>query len=255
MIRSLWSVVAVIGLTGFYSTRVILASWFVPKDTFGCRCDWLSRRWCRLVLRVTGVELALESSDRVDWKEPSVVVANHQSWFDIFVLVAALPGRVRFVAKKELGGIPIFGRAWHACGHIAIDRDDRRSAIESLDRAAERVRTDGLAITLFPEGTRSADGRLQDFKKGAFALATKSGFPIVPVGITGTRHIMPKGSFRVRGGPVRVRVGDPIDPALFGENGRDELRAQSWAAVALLIDQSDEAGPALSHERSTETNE
>ena len=255
MIRSLWSVVAVIGLTGFYSTRVIFASWFGPKDSFGCRCDWLSRRWCRLVVRVTGVRLTLEGTDRFDWKQPSVVIANHQSWFDVFVLVAALPGRVRFVAKKELGRIPIFGHAWRACGHIAIDREDRRSAIESLDRAAERVRADGLAITLFPEGTRSADGRLQDFKKGAFALATKAGLPIVPVGITGTRDVMPKGSFRVRGGPVRVRVGDPIDPTQFGENGRDELRAQSRAAVALLIGQTDEAGPALSHERSTETNE
>jgi 1-acyl-sn-glycerol-3-phosphate acyltransferase len=254
VIRSLWSVLAVVGLTGFYSSRVVLASWLGRKD-FGCHCDSLTRRWCRLVVRVVGVQLAVEGADRVDWKQPSVVVANHQSWFDIFVLVAALPGRVRFVAKKELGRIPIFGRAWHACGHIAIDRGDRRSAIESLDRAAERVRTDGLAIMLFPEGTRSADGRLQDFKKGAFALATKSGFPIVPVGITGTRHVMPKGSFRVRGGPVRVRVGDPIDPARFGENGRDELRAQSRAAVALLIDQSDGPGPALSHEHSTETNE
>jgi 1-acyl-sn-glycerol-3-phosphate acyltransferase len=206
-------------------------------------------------LRVAGVELAVEGAERVDWKKASVVVANHQSWFDVFVLVAALPGRVRFVAKKELARIPIFGRAWRMCGHISIDRDDRRSAIESLDRAGERVRAESLTMTLFPEGTRSPDGRLQDFKKGAFVLALKTGLPIVPVGITGTRDIMPKGSFRVRPGRVRVRVGDPISPILVPGDGRDELRAQSRAAVALLIGRPKDAGPTPSHEQSTETNE
>jgi 1-acyl-sn-glycerol-3-phosphate acyltransferase len=254
VIRSIWVLFAGATLTGFYATRVVLDHWTKRKDR-GCRCDSLPRRWCRLLLRVAGVEATVEGAERVDWKRPSVVVANHQSWFDVFTLVAVLPGRVRFVAKEELGRIPIFGTAWRACGHIAINRADRRSAIESLDRAAERVRRDSLAITLFPEGTRSPDGRLQEFKKGAFALAMKSGFPIVPVGITGTREVMPKGSFKVRPGKVRVRVGDPILPRGDWEEGRDELRAQSRAAVAQLIGGSDGAGPALSHEHTTETTE
>jgi 1-acyl-sn-glycerol-3-phosphate acyltransferase len=200
------------------------------------------------------VEVALEGAERADWKQPSVVVANHQSWFDVFVLVAALPGRVRFVAKKELGRIPIFGHAWRACGHISIDREDRKSAIESLDRAAERVRAESLTMTLFPEGTRSPDGRLQDFKKGAFVLAMKTGLPIVPVGIIGTRDVMPKGSFRVSTGRVRIRVGHPILPTRV-QDGRDELRAKSRAAVALLIDGENRRGPNLSHEHSRETSE
>jgi 1-acyl-sn-glycerol-3-phosphate acyltransferase len=254
MIRSLWTVVAVVALTAFYSTRVVLDHVTKRKDR-SCRCDSLSRRWCRLVLRVAGVQAEVEGTERVDWKRPSVVVANHQSWFDVFALVAVLPGRVRFVAKEELGRIPIFGRAWRACGHISINREDRRSAIESLDRAAEWVRKESLTMTLFPEGTRSPDGRLQEFKKGAFVLAMKTGLPIVPVGIVGSREVMPKGSFRVRPGRIRVRVGDPIVPSGPWQEGRDELRAQSRAAVAQLIDRPDDAGPALSREHSTERNE
>ena len=254
MIRTVWVLLAGIVLTAFYASRVVLASWFTPK-VLGCRCDALARRWCQLVLRVAGVQAEVEGTERVDWEQPSVVVANHQSWFDVFTLVAVLPGRVRFVAKEELGRIPIFGRAWRACGHISINRADRKSAIQSLDRAAEWVRDHALTMTLFPEGTRSPDGRLQEFKKGAFVLALKTGLPIVPVGISGTREVMPKGSFTVRPGKIRVRVGEPIFASGAWEVGRDELRAQSRAAVALLIGRPDDAGPAPSHEHSTETNE
>jgi 1-acyl-sn-glycerol-3-phosphate acyltransferase len=255
VIRALWTIVAVVSLTAFYSTRVVIDHHVTKRKDRSCRCDSLSRTWCRLVLRVAGVRATLEGAERVDWKQPSVVVANHQSWFDVFTLVAVLPGRVRFVAKEELGRIPIFGTAWRACGHIAINREDRRSAIESLDRAAEWVRKESLTMTLFPEGTRSPDGRLQEFKKGAFVLALKTGLPIVPVGISGTGAVMPKGSFKVRPGEVIVRVGDPIIPSGDWEAGRDELRARSRAAVALLIGGSDEAGPARSHEHSAETSE
>ncbi len=231
-------------LTGFFSVRVNLNAWRNRPDRV-CWCDQLARRWTRLILKLAGVRVELFDADRVDWSQPSVVVANHQSWFDVFALTAYLPGRVRFVAKEELAGIPVFGRAWRNCGHISIDRSDRKRAIESLDRAAERVREDALAVTLFPEGTRSPDGRLYAFKKGAFIMAIKTRVPIVPIGISGSRAIMPKGSFRVRGGEIRIRVGEPIVVQHIDSRGRDELRKLSRAAVAALIEGEDaEVGPA-----------
>ena len=225
-------------LTGFFSARVNLNAWRNRPDRV-CWCDQLARRWTQLILKLAGVRVELFDADRVDWSQPSVVVANHQSWFDVFALAAHLPGRVRFVAKEELAGIPFFGRAWRNCGHISIDRSDRKRAIESLDRAAERVREDALAVTLFPEGTRSPDGRLYAFKKGAFIMAIKTRAPIVPVGISGSRDIMPKGSFRVRGGEIRIRVGEPIAVQDVDTRGRDELRQASRAAVAALIEGED----------------
>jgi 1-acyl-sn-glycerol-3-phosphate acyltransferase len=190
----------------------------------------------------------IEGLERVEWSEPLVVIANHQSWFDVFVLAGLLPAHVRFVAKEELGRIPIFGPAWRACGHISLDRSDRKRALESLDRAARKVREDKLALVLFPEGTRSPDGRLWAFKKGAFVLAIKTEVPIVPLGMAGSRAVMPKGSFRVRPGEIRIRVGEPIRVEGMRLEDRDRLLALSRAAVAELIEDADgmvgTAGPA-----------
>ena len=238
MIRSIWVLVAGAVLTGFFSTCVVLNGLF-RRPNRACWCDRLSRRWTRLVLKTAGVRVKVFDADRVDWSQPAVVVANHQSWFDVFTLAAYLPGRVRFVAKEELSRIPVFGRAWRICGHISIDRSDRRRAIESLDRAAERVREESLTMTLFPEGTRSPDGRLYAFKKGAFILAIKTRVPVVPVGISGSREIMPKGSFRVRGGEVRIRVGEPIEVGAGDHRDMDRLRELSRRAVAALIEGED----------------
>jgi 1-acyl-sn-glycerol-3-phosphate acyltransferase len=166
-------------------------------------------------------------------------VANHQSWFDVFALAGFLPGRGTFVATEELERIPIFGGAWKACGHISIDRSDRKKAIESLDRAGERIRSEKRAVILFPEGTRSADGQLQEFKKGAFIVALKTGVPIVPIGISGSRHVMPKGSFLARPGEIRVRIGEPIPMEGLSVADRDALLGRSRMAVAELMDEAD----------------
>jgi 1-acyl-sn-glycerol-3-phosphate acyltransferase len=192
-----------------------------------------------MILRVSGVRVVVEGQERVDWKGPVVIVVNHQSWFDVFALVAFLPGRGTFVGKEELGRIPIFGSAWKACGHISLNRSDRKKAIESLDRAGERIRRENRAVILFPEGTRSVDGRLQEFKKGAFILALKTGVPIVPIGISGSRQVMPKGSFFVRPGEIRVRVGDPIPIGRMSLGDRDSLLERSRMAVAELMEDGD----------------
>lgn len=236
--RSLWVLLTGAAVTGFFSVWVNTNAW-LKRPNRACWCDTLSRRWTRIILRLAGVRVRVIDADRADWSEASVVVANHQSWFDVFAITAYLPGRVRFVAKQELAKIPVFGRAWRNCGHISIDRSDRKRAIQSIDQAARDVRDESLAITMFPEGTRSPDGRLYSFKKGAFVLALKAGVPVVPVGISGSREVMPKGSFRVRGGEIRIRVGEPIQVAGYSEGDRAELLRLSRLAVAGLIEGGD----------------
>ncbi len=238
MIRSIWVLMASALVTGFFSMWVNLYS-LRPRPNTACWCDWVARRWTRVILKLAGVRVRTFDLDRVDWSEAAVVVANHQSWFDVFALAAFLPGRVRFIAKEELGRIPVFGSAWRNCGHISIDRADRKRAIQSLDRAGARMREESLAVTFFPEGTRSPDGRLYAFKKGAFVLAMRTGVPVVPVGISGSRDIMPKGSFRVRSGEIRIRVGEPIHIEGGDIGDRDQLREFSRNAVAALIEGGD----------------
>lgn len=234
MIRSVVVLVGGATLTFFHACRVLIQPLF-GRAGLACFCDGIARRWCRRMLRLAGVRVELRGTDERDWSGPAVVVANHQSWFDVFTIAAYLPGRVRFVAKKELGRIPVFGPAWKTCGHISIDRSNRRRAIASLDHAAERVRDESLTIVLFPEGTRSPDGALHDFKKGAFVLAIKSSVPIVPVAITGSRDVMPKGSWRVTPGVVQIRVGQAIDADGFTHADRDRLRELSQTAVGALL--------------------
>lgn len=197
--------------------------------------DDLPRRWARLLLRAAGVDVVLENIEVIDPDRPQILVANHTSWFDVLALTAWFPGPYRFVAKQELATIPVFGPAWQACGHIAIDRQDRRRAIESLQVARRRLEEDRPTVIMFPEGTRSASGELRPFKKGAFVLAIETGVEVVPVGILGSHEVMRKGSLAIRPGTIRVRFGTPIPVAGRTVADRDDLTAESRDAVASLL--------------------
>jgi len=165
--------------------------------------------WARTILAVSRIKVQVEGIERVDAAVPRIYMSNHQSAFDIFVLLASLPVDFKFIMKEELMKIPIFGFASRRAGYIGIVRDDPRKAVKSMDRAAERIRN-GASVLVFPEGTRSEEGNLQPFKKGGFHLALKSGCDIVPVTIIGTSKIMRKGSFRINAGKVKVMVGFPV---------------------------------------------
>ncbi len=164
----------------------------------------------------TGFEVDLGSDP------PFVFMANHQSLYDIPALIATLPVQTRFLAKRSLFRIPIFGWAIKAGGFISIDRRDRSRAGESFSAAVERIRG-GVSALVFPEGTRSLDARLGPFLRGGFLLALKSGLPIVPVGIHGSFSVQPKGSRLVRPGRIRVRYGEPIRVVDYGLRRRGEL--------------------------------
>jgi 1-acyl-sn-glycerol-3-phosphate acyltransferase len=165
-----------------------------------------------------------------------VLVANHVSWFDVLALASSLPGPFRFVGKKELTKVPIFGRAWQASGHISIDRHDRASALQSLAVARRRLEEDRPTVILFPEGTRSPTGELRAFKKGAFVLAIQTGVEVVPAAILGSREVMAKGSWTIHTGrTIRVRLGAPIPVDGLTVDDRDALTGRARAQVLELL--------------------
>jgi 1-acyl-sn-glycerol-3-phosphate acyltransferase len=196
--------------------------------------------WARHLCERCGVRVHSSGSELVDWRRPLVVVANHQSFFDIPVLLLASNCGLRFLAKRELFKVPLFGAALRRAGMVAIDRANRTAAHRSVEEAARRVRQ-GASVAVFPEGTRSHGGELRPFKKGAFHLAQRAGVPVLPVGIAGTRDVLAKDSLLVHGASVAVHFGQPIACSDDSEEARERLRAEAWAAVASLKEAAERA--------------
>ena len=246
MIRTVWVYLMGGVATLFFAGTAVLRSYLWRRNLHRC-CDWVTRNWARSLIWAAGVKVVLEGTENLSTDAPQIVVSNHQSWFDVFALGAALPVRYRFVAKQELGGIPVFGRAWKSCGHVSVDRGNREAAIEALDQAWREVHEDKLTMILFPEGTRSPDGRLKAFKKGAFVLAVQGQVPLVPLAVLGSRRIMGKGDRLVRSGEIRVRIGRPIPTEGTTIRDRNRLMKEAWEAIYTLKGETDEAteGPVL----------
>ena len=182
----------------------------------------LARAWARLVLAGAGIRVAVKRDPAWNPRQTYVYVANHTSTVDIWAALAAIPRPIRFIAKKQLARIPFLGWAMSAGRFIFIDCSNPAAARRSIDRAAERIRA-GSSVLIFPEGTRSRDGRLGAFKKGGFHLAITSGVPIVPIGIKGAMETMPRGSLFPRAGHVSVELGAPMPTAGLAAGERDRF--------------------------------
>lgn len=169
----------------------------------------VARIWARLILAASRVKVEVLGAGAMDWKGPYVFAANHASTYDILVLLAYLPIQFRWMAKQELFRIPFFGWAMHRSGYIPVNRSNPREGLLSLERAAQRIRA-GTSVIIFPEGTRSRDGRIHEFKRGGFTLAVKAGSPVVPVSISGTYRVLPAPHLTLTSGPVRIVLGRPI---------------------------------------------
>ncbi len=212
--------------TLFLSLLAIVLGWIPPRGRVVFR---LARFWSRCVLFFSGV--GLDSSARVELDRSSsyVFMANHQSLFDIPALLVSAPVETRFMAKRSLFQIPIFGWALKLAGFVSIDRKSAQRSRSGFTSALRELRS-GASILIFPEGTRSLDGELLSFKRGGLLLAMRSGFPIVPVGIRGTLAIRPRNSYLIRPGTAVIRYGEPLDPTAYGarESGRlgEELRSR-----------------------------
>lgn len=180
------------------------------------------RFWAKSVLLISRVKVRVVGLHHIDPHAPYIYMANHQSMFDILALLGYLPVQFRWLAKKELFQIPVFGLSMARVGYISIDRSDRRAAHKSLLDAAQKI-AQGVSVIIFPEGSRSTDGSIKPFKAGGFHLAVRSGRPIVPVVIYGTHHVMPKGSLHIRPGLVVVSVHAPVDTASYNNRTKKAL--------------------------------
>jgi 1-acyl-sn-glycerol-3-phosphate acyltransferase len=177
-------------------------------DRKGHAAHWCARAWSWLILATTGVDVRVTGLERVKPGETYVFISNHQSIYDIPVLFASLPFQLRIIAKESLGRFPFLG--WHLirAGHLLVDRrNPDRSGILNRWR---RLVSDQLSLIIFPEGTRSADGRVGHFKAGSFLLALEAGLTIVPVTVCGTIHVMKKGRLMTCPGQVTVQVHEPV---------------------------------------------
>ncbi len=233
MVRLIFVLLGILPVTVYHGFRMLWAV-YSGGPSASCVCQTSPRRWARFILWCSGVQVVLENEGVIDPDRAQVLVVNHTSWFDVFALLAAMPGRSIFVAKKELELIPLFGRAVAACGHVFIDRTDRKQAVDSLSRARKRLEEESPTVIMFPEGTRSATGELQPFKKGAFVLAIQTGVEVVPAAISGSREVMKKGSALVHSGVIRIRFGEPISVQGFDLDQRSELTARAQEALAGL---------------------
>jgi 1-acyl-sn-glycerol-3-phosphate acyltransferase len=215
---------ALILLTAGSSVASILADRLLPGAN---RAERVMGWWGRAFVRLGGWAFRVEGMENLP-SGGAVLVANHQSIVDIPMLLSAFPRPVRFLAKRELGEIPLFGKAMAAAGTLFIDRDDPRDAVRMLRDVGARLR-DGRLVVVFPEGTRSMGGSIGEFRPGAFYIAQKSGAPVVPVYIDGGYRAIPKGSLRVRPAELLVRVLPPLSPE-EGTGGSKERIAESVRA-------------------------
>ena len=218
---------------GFYAVMIPIAALLgFPATFITGRIDFLYNlaMWIvRAGVGIGGVRVEIVGRDRLDLGRHYIFMANHVSNADPAVLIPWLPRRTSVLVKKELFRVPLLGRAMKMASLVAIDRTNQEAAIASMRRAAEVLRS-GLDMTVFPEGTRSPDGRLLPLKKGPFYMAMETGVSIVPVTILGTRAIVPKGRILITPGTATLIFHDPISPEQFGN--RDELIAAVRDRVA-----------------------
>lgn len=168
--------------------------------------------WARINALITPMPVRVSGHANIEPERSYVVVSNHQSLFDILVLYGWLGLDIRWVMKQELRSVPGLGLACELLGHIYIDRSDHEAAVRSINQARERI-TGGTSVLFFPEGTRSDDGRLGRFKKGAFRFALDTELPVLPVTIEGTADVLPARRYDLRPGRARLVIHEPIPTA------------------------------------------
>ena len=222
---SLWAVV----------WTFIMASWAVLLGLVR-RSDNLVHRlsaqvWARYLLRPTGIRVRVSGLDYIDSAHPCIFMPNHQSNFDIPILLSTIDVQFRFLAKKELFKIPVFGWGMKKAGYIPIDRSNSRAGVKSFLEAAEKIKN-GASVIVFPEGTRTYDGQIGEFKKGGFSLAIAAQVPIYPVVIGGAWDVMPRGQLKIRPGNVDVTI---LPPVSTDEYSRKDVESVKEKVCAMMV--------------------
>lgn len=230
--RNLWTLFRLIMVTVYYCSIALIA---YPLGNTDRRFHRLSRKWAHQMLRIAGVELIVEGTDNIPDTGHCVYVCNHASLFDIPVLMAGIDDDIRIMYKRELRRIPIFGWILATAPFIPIDRDNARNAMEGIERALAGIQQ-GSSVIVFAEGTRSPDGKLGMFKRGAFLLAARAQKPIVPVAIIGSNAILPSRTSQIRPGVVRIVITPAIQAGAIDRTKEKELMVTVHSIIAAELD-------------------
>lgn len=209
--RFVRTVIAVPVVTLATLVAAIAAIVAVRRDPTGPGVERVIETWSRVWIKVAGVDLTVMGAEKVDRTRSYVVVANHSSALDIMACFLAVPLPIRFLAKSELFKIPLLAPAMRAIGIVEVDRQARMAVHDQINQQAKELVAAGRSVIIYPEGTRSRDGSLSSFKKGAFTIAVRSGLPILPVTVHGAHAAWPPGAKLIRGGPITVVVDEPIE--------------------------------------------
>ncbi|MCX6147609.1 MAG: lysophospholipid acyltransferase family protein [Candidatus Kapabacteria bacterium] len=221
------SLIIIIG-TIIYVSIALTASMLFGNQTFAR----FARSWSKFLVLIIGIKITIEGLENLDPKSNYVFISNHTSMTDIPILLSTLKYDARIIYKKELEKFPIFGFGLKKSSFIGIVREEPRKAIESINNAVKAIKA-GASVIVFPEGTRSQDGSLGEFKKGAFMLAFRSGKDIVPVTIHNAYNILPKGSSKFKSGPAKIQIGKPIKvPPKASKKEEEELIAECQRVVS-----------------------
>jgi len=191
--------------------------------------------WARINSFFTPMTVNVIGAENIEHGSSYVITANHQSMYDIYVLYGWLGVDFKWVMKKELEQVPVLGLACKILGHIYIDRSDSKSAVETIKAAKTKI-VNGTSVLFFPEGTRSADGTIKPFKKGAFKMAADLKIPILPVTITGTRNILPKGSLDLMPGSATMIIHKPVSTKGYHEKNLNELMDKTKMIMSADLD-------------------
>lgn len=194
----------------------------------------MARIWSRLMLAVAFVRVRSEGIEKLDPECPYVLVANHSSYYDTPAILASVPLQFRFFAKRGLFQIPFLGAHLNRAGHFPVMSKDPRASLKSMLDGARQIKAKGISVLLFPEGGRSL-ATLREFKEGAAHIAIKAGVPLVPIGIVGTRRILPMHGKVIRPGTVRLRVGEPISTSGLSSRDRGALTQQALEQIAEMV--------------------
>ena len=228
--RAAWAWTAALVLTVVFGTGAILTSWVPPR---GRTYLFWARSWAKAVLFCAGIPVRIEVAERARLLPSAVLMANHESAIDTLVLFLAVPQEVRFLAKKSIFYVPFLGWSMWLAGFVPVERERPDTAREVFGELAGRLRN-GLSVLIFPEGTRSRDGQLHEFKKSGFLLALKAGTPIVPIGISGSRAVLGTRGLVIGPGEVVVRVGEPVSTEGLGIAGRRLLMEKVRSEISRL---------------------
>lgn len=226
----LWTDPAISIATIFMGSVSLLAS---IVDGTGRLQHRIARRWARMVMGISGVKVTVTGAENVAAGSSYIFCSNHLSLVDTPLVFGYLPVEFRVLAKRKYFLVPFLG--WHLrrAGHLPVDPEHARSAARNIVEAARRA-AEGMSVVVFPEGSRSWDGSMQEFRAGAAYIAIRAGVPIVPMGIIGTRDVLPRGSMIVRALPVELRLGEPIPTTGMTSHDAPQLLADLRARITEL---------------------